>query len=161
MLVVASFVYGLNSDEKQFRVFAPSLGVISAYLILLKRAITDPPIDYPSRYKIPALPVVSEHFDSVTFRINPHKTTGLKIADYIQDYNGKGLDDSYTCDDNRFSDDPAYESELNLCSASNRIYTVTAYWKDVDGNRMCRDAFAHDYMTVLKELHEIADERSK
>ncbi len=99
-------------------------------------------------------------FDSVTFRINPHKSTGLTIRDYIQDHDGKGYDASYVCEDNYFSDDPTYELGLNLCSAANCLYATTAYWKDSSGNQMCHDAFAHDYATILKELREIAYDRN-
>jgi hypothetical protein len=103
-----------------------------------------------------------DRFDSITIRINPHKTTGLSADTYIREYNNKGFDETYgPDDDNRFSDDPTYEKEINLCSVNNRLYTTTAYWKDVDGNRMCHDVFAHDYSTILKELREIADERNR
>ena len=105
-------------------------------------------------------PEEDSRFISVTFRINPHKASGLTIEDYIQDHDGKGFDDSYVCEDNYFSDDPTYELELNLCSAANRLYTTTAYWKDDSGNQMCHDAFAHDYATILKELREITDDRN-
>ena len=159
-LVVASVVCETNGNKKQFRTYAPTLRMVSADLILLKRAIVGSPFDYPTSYKSPIIPDVGECFDSVTFRINPHKATGLTIEDFIQDHDGKGFDDSYVCEDNYFSDDPTYELELDLCSAVNCLYVATAYWKDDSGNQMCHDAFAHDYATILRELREIADDRN-
>ena len=159
-LVVASVVCETNGGEKQFRLYAPTLRMVSADLILLKHAVVGSPFASPTSYESPIVPDVSECFDSVTFRINPHKATGLTIKDYIQNYDGKGFDDSYACEDNYFSDDPTYELELNLCSAANCLYAATAYWKDDSGNQMCHDAFAHDYATILKELREIADDRN-
>lgn len=159
-LVVASVVCEVNGSEKQFRIYASALWMVSADLILLKHAIVGSPFASPTSYESPIVPDVSECFDSITFRINPHKTTGLTIKDYIQDHDGKGFDDSYVCEDNYFSDDPNYDMEVGLCSAANRLYIATAYWKDDSGNQMCHDIFAHDYATILKELREIADDRN-